>query len=62
MHFWQSLQDQQQQSAKAVVYGPPLAARSMFDLASLPPMIVFDVLMEFACSPTVLSKMIGLQR
>jgi hypothetical protein len=27
----------------------------MFDLASPPPTIVYDVLMEFACSPTAFS-------
>jgi hypothetical protein len=42
-------------AAKAVVYGPPLTAKPMFDLASPPPTIVYDVLMEFACSPTAFS-------
>ena len=46
-------------TAKVVVYGPPLASRPMFDLASTPPAIVFDVLMEYTCSPTVLAGTIN---
>ncbi len=42
-------------AAVVVVYSPPLTAKPMFDLASPPPAIVYDVLMEFACSPTAFS-------
>ena len=44
------------------MYGLSLAVLSMFDLASMPLTIVFNVLMEFTYSPTMFSKMIGLQR
>ncbi|KAL3783640.1 hypothetical protein ACHAW5_007424 [Stephanodiscus triporus] len=49
-------------SAKSVVYGPPLASKPMFDLASPTPAIVFDVLLEFACSPSIFGGLIGALR
>ncbi len=43
---------------KSVVYGPPLSSRPAFDLASQPPAIVFEVLLELTCSPTTFRGMV----
>jgi hypothetical protein len=40
------------------VYGPPLSSRPAFDLASQPPVIVFEVLLELTCSPTTFGGML----
>jgi acyl-CoA reductase-like NAD-dependent aldehyde dehydrogenase len=46
-------------NAKSVVYGPPLVSKPMFDLASSPPGIIFEILLEFACSPSVFRGIIS---
>lgn len=45
--------------AKSVLYGPSLENKPMFDLANNPPAIVFDVLMELTCTPSLLTGMMG---
>lgn len=42
---------------KAIVYGPSLENKPLFDLANNPPAIVFDVLMEIACAPGFITGM-----
>ena len=42
---------------KAIVYGPSLENKPLFDLANNPSAIVFDVLMEIACAPGILTGM-----
>ena len=42
---------------KAIVYGPSLKNKPLFDLANNPPAIVFDVLMEIACAPGIITGM-----
>mmetsp|Transcript_19317 Transcript_19317/g.33138 ORF Transcript_19317/g.33138 Transcript_19317/m.33138 type:complete len:315 (-) Transcript_19317:159-1103(-) len=44
-------------TAKAVVYGPPLETKPMFDLVDSPPNVVLDAMMEIVCSPSVYSGM-----
>ena len=44
-------------TAKCVVYGPPLETKPMLDNANPPPPIVFDVLVEFICSDSILKGM-----
>mmetsp|Transcript_1886 Transcript_1886/g.3916 ORF Transcript_1886/g.3916 Transcript_1886/m.3916 type:complete len:615 (-) Transcript_1886:94-1938(-) len=45
-------------TAKAVVYGPPLETKPLFDLGNGPPNVVLDALMEIVCSPSVYSGMV----
>jgi len=45
--------------AKVVVYGPSLENKPQFDLADNPPAILFDILMELTCTPSIMSGIIG---